>query len=221
MMRSFRTLIAVAALGCAAATMPGAANAAMDSREALSLLERAKSGDTTAVDSLRQQAEAGDPIGQTALATVYLAGIGGVTQDDAEAVRWTRMAADQGFAPAEYDLALLYFTGRGIAKNDAECAKWLQKAADKGIAPAQNNLGLLYAVGQGVPKDAKKAAGLFRKAADQGFAEAQNNLGVLYANGDGVKKDTKEALKWFQKAAAQGHPGAQQNVQRVQQTKAQ
>lgn len=193
--------------------------AQMDSREALSLLERAKNGDGTAVDSLRQQAEAGDAIAQTALATVYLAGLGGVARDDAEAARWTRLAADQGFAPAEYDLALLYYTGRGLPKDDSESARWLQRAADKGVAPAQNNLALLYATGQGVEKDLSKAAGLFRKAADQGFAEAENNLGVLYANGEGVKRDTKQAKKWFEKAAAQGHPAAQRNLERLQQAK--
>src|SRR5512132_1682336 len=161
--------------------------------------------------------DAGDPVAQTGLATVYLAGLGGVVKDDAEAARLTRLAAEQGFPPAQYDLALLYFTGRGVPKDVGESARWLQKAADSGIAPAQNNLGLLYAVGQGVPKDLKKAAALFRKAADRGFAEAQNNLGVLYANGEGVKKDAKEAKKWFDKAAAQGHPGAQRNIEMMQQ----
>jgi len=206
-------------LALAAPLLPLPANALMDNQEALSLLERAKNGDTTAVDTLRQQADAGDAIAQTALATVYLAGLGGVAKDDAEAVRWTRMAADQGFPPAEYDLALLYYTGRGVTKDDAESARWLQRAADKGVPPAQNNLALLYATGQGVPKNMATAAGLFRKAADQGFAEAENNLGVLYANGEGVKKDLKQAKKWFEKAAAQGHPAAQRNLERLQQEK--
>lgn len=214
-----RAVMLGSVLALAAAVLPMPANALMDSREALSLLDRAKNGDTTAVDALRQQAEAGDAIAQTALATVYLAGLGGVTKDDSEAARWTRMAAEQGFPPAEYDLALLYYTGRGVPKDDAESARWLQRAADKNVAPAQNNLALLYATGQGVPKDMSKAAGLFRKAADQGFAEAENNLGVLYANGEGVKKDIKQAKKWFEKAAAQGHPAAQRNLERLQQEK--
>jgi hypothetical protein len=213
----FRAALAALVLCGVAATIPTTANAAMDTREVFGLLERAKNGDTTAVDELRRNADAGDPVAQTGLATVYLAGLGGVAKDDAEAARLTRLAAEQGFPPAEYDMALLYFTGRGVPKDINETARWLEKAANKGIAPAQNNLGLLYAVGQGVPKDLKKAAGLFRKAADQGFAEAQNNLGVLYANGEGVKKDAKEAKKWFDKAAAQGHPGAQRNIEMLQQ----
>lgn len=212
-----RAVLVALAVGVAGAALPMPASA-LEPQEVMSLLERAKNGDATAVPTLRQYGDAGDPMAQTALATVYLAGIGGVTKDDAEAARWTRLAADQGFPPAEYDMALLYFTGRGVTKDDAESARWLQKAADKGVAPAQNNLALLYAVGQGVPKDLKKAAQLFRQAADQGFAEAENNLGVLYANGEGVKKDPKQAMKWFQKAAAQGHPAAQRNIERLQQT---
>jgi TPR repeat protein len=200
-----------------ATALPTTAEAMMQPQEVFGLLERAKNGDASAVDTLRQQADAGDPVAQTGLATVYLAGLGGVAADDVEAARWTRAAADQGFPPAEYDMALLYFTGRGVARDTSEAARWLQKASDKGVAPAQNNLGLLYAVGEGVPKEPAKAAALFRKAADQGFAEAQNNLGVLYANGEGVKKDNKQALALFQKAAAQGHPGAQRNIERLQQ----
>jgi TPR repeat protein len=213
----FRTALAALVLCWATATIPTTATAAMDNHEVFGLLERAKNGDAAAVDELRRNADAGDPVAQTGLATVYLAGLGGVAKDDAEAARLTRLAAEQGFPPAEYDLALLYFTGRGVPKDIGESAKWLEKAANSGIAPAQNNLGLLYAVGQGVPKDLKSSAAWFRKAADQGFAEAQNNLGVLYANGEGVKKDPKEAKKWFEKAAAQGHPGAQRNIEMLQQ----
>ena len=216
----FRAVLAALLVCGAAATIPTQAGAAMDTREVFGLLERAKNGDSTAVDELRRNADAGDPVAQTGLATVYLAGLGGVAKDDAEAARLTRLAAEQGFPPAEYDMALLYFTGRGVPKNMEESARWLEKAANRGIVPAQNNLALLYAVGQGVPKDMKKSAALFRRAADQGFAEAQNNLGVLYANGEGVKKDPKEAKKWFEKAAAQGHPGAQRNIELLQQQQA-
>ena len=143
----FRAALAILAWCGVAATIPTMAGAAMDTREAFGLLERAKNGDATAVDELRRNADTGDPVAQTGLATVYLAGLAGVAKDDTEAARLTRLAADQGFPPAAYDLALLYFTGRGVSKDIGESARWLEKAANSGIAPAQNNLGLLYAVG--------------------------------------------------------------------------
>ena len=39
-----------------------------------------------------------------------------VLQDDAEAVRWFRLAAGQGEAEAQYNLGLMYDNGRGVPK---------------------------------------------------------------------------------------------------------
>ena len=36
----------------------------------------------------------------------------GVTENDAEAVKWFHKAADQGHAEAQNNLALMYFNGR-------------------------------------------------------------------------------------------------------------
>ena len=38
----------------------------------------------------------------------------GVRQDDAEAVRWYRQAAEQGYAAAQYNLGAMYANGRGV-----------------------------------------------------------------------------------------------------------
>ena len=39
----------------------------------------------------------------------------GVPEDDAEAVRWYRLAADQGDAGAQHNLGLMYATAQGCA----------------------------------------------------------------------------------------------------------
>ena len=39
----------------------------------------------------------------------------GVPEDDAEAVRWYRLAADQGHADAQYNLGWMYDRRRGCA----------------------------------------------------------------------------------------------------------
>ena len=49
------------------------------------------------VDSLKSVAEQGDATAQSSLGYMYATGEG-VPQNDAEAVRWYRMAAEQGFA---------------------------------------------------------------------------------------------------------------------------
>ena len=54
----------------------------------------------------------------------------GVVEDDAEAVRWYRLAADQGHADAQYNLGLMY--AKGVPEDDAEAVRWYRLAADQG-----------------------------------------------------------------------------------------
>ena len=68
----------------------------------------------------------------------------GVPQDYAEAVKWFRLAADQGNATAQYNLGLMYDKGQGVPQNYAEAVKWYRLAADQGNAVAQFNLGVMY-----------------------------------------------------------------------------
>ena len=61
----------------------------------------------------------------------------GVPEDDAEAVRWYRLAADQGLANAQYNLGVMYADGEGVPEDDAEAVRWYRLAADQGLANAQ------------------------------------------------------------------------------------
>jgi TPR repeat protein len=47
----------------------------------------------------------------------------GVPQDDAEAVKWYRRAAEQGLADAQVSLGQMYADGKGVLKDDTEAAK--------------------------------------------------------------------------------------------------
>ena len=71
----------------------------------------------------------------------------GVLKDEAEAVRWYRLAADQGDADAQLNLGVMYDNGRGVLKDEAEAVRWYRLAADQGDAAAQFNLGNMYAKG--------------------------------------------------------------------------
>ena len=64
----------------------------------------------------------------------------GVPQDDVEAVKWYRKAAEQGNAGPDQP-RLMYADGKGVPKDDAEAVKWYRKAAEQGDASAQSNLG--------------------------------------------------------------------------------
>ena len=82
-------------------------------------------------------------------------------QDDAQAAKWTRLAADQGNASAQFRLGAMYFSGKGVPRDYAEAAKWFRLAADQGVVTAQYNLGAMYANGQGVPQDDVQAVKWF------------------------------------------------------------
>jgi TPR repeat protein len=63
----------------------------------------------------------------------------GVVQDDAEAVRWYGLAAEQGHALAQYNLGGMYSSGRGVARDSVRSYMWMLLAADAGDAAASAN----------------------------------------------------------------------------------
>jgi uncharacterized protein len=110
-------------------------------------------------------------------------------RDYAKAQRLILPLANDGDAAAQYNLALMYMTGRAVQPDYAAAAIWLRKAAEQGYAFAQSNLGTLYRDGRGVPEHDTEAVVWFRKAADQGDAVAQFSLGGRYATGQDVARD--------------------------------
>ena len=98
-----------------------------------------------------------------------------VPEDDAEAVRWYRLAAEQGHASAQNNLGLMYAEGNGVPEDDAEAVRWYRLAAEHGHALAQTNLGFMYGNGDGVPEDLVLAYMWFNLSAAQGNETAQGN----------------------------------------------
>jgi TPR repeat protein len=98
-----------------------------------------------------------------------------VPQNDAEAVKWYRLAADQGDARAQFNLGFSYDNGRGVPQNHAEALKWFRLAADQGNANAQNDLAVMYAKGEGVPPDFVRAHMWFNLSAMRGEQRAAKN----------------------------------------------
>ena len=115
----------------------------------------------------------------------------------------------QGDFVAQYNLADMYFTGRGLSKDNEKAFKWLSKSAGYGFAPSQAKLGAMYFNGYGVAKDYKEAVKWFRLAAKQKNIEAQYNMGMMHSHGYGLSQDSKKAVKWYLLAAEQGYSPAQ------------
>ena len=144
----------------------------------------------------RSPAEPASAAAQFDLGVMYASGRG-VARDEAEAVKWYRMAAEQGHGSAQYNLGVMYTSARGVTRDDAEAAKWYRMAAEQGSDSAEYNLGLMYARGRGVPQDSAEVAKYCRIAAEQGDDTASRRLARMYAKGEGVPQDYMAAMGWY------------------------
>ncbi len=103
----------------------------------------------------------------------------GVGANDLAALRYYRLAANQGHGAAQTNFSQI--TGGKFVE-----ASTAYQAAD-------------YAT----------AFSLYQLLADYGDAAAQHNLGLMYENGLGVGQNTAEAMRWYRLAADQAFPPAQ------------
>jgi len=113
--------------------------------------------------------------------------------------------AEQGIAVAQYNVGIMYDTGKGVPENDKTAVKWYSLAAALGNDLAQFNLGLMYDRGEGVEENDKTAVKWYVKAAKQESAKAQNQLGLMYSQGKGVSRDSTQAYMWYNLASYNGH----------------
>ena len=128
----------------------------------------------------------------------------GCDVDNSRALQLFRQAAELGHSDAQYNLAMLYETGRIVELDYQQAASWYRLAVDQGHANAQFQLGLMFQEGRGAPQNFHQAAALFSRAAEQGHALAQYNLACLYQQGVGVPQDNQQAYVWSSLAVAGG-----------------
>lgn len=114
----------------------------------------------------------GSPDKQFELGTAYYKG-NGVPRDYAEAVKWYRLAADQGQAKSRFMLGVIHERGQGMSPDYFEAVKWYRAAAEQGYIPAQYELGNKYAAGKGVPQNYAQAYVWFSIAAASGHEGAR------------------------------------------------
>ena len=97
----------------------------------------------------------------------------GVPADAREAVRWYRLAANQGFAMGQNNLGHMLNAGKGVLKDTKEAMRWLRLAANQGVTSAQYTLGHKYANGTGVLTDHISAHMWFNIANANGLERAR------------------------------------------------
>lgn len=161
------------------------------------------------------------PRAQMLLGLAYIAGNGVKRQPD-EGLSLLNMAAEQGYADAEYELAEVFFQ-RAATHNQAIAL--FEAAANHGQVRAQFRLGQLYKAGEvgrsgsrasTVHRDTaphlKMAFEWFHKAAEQGDVEAMFEQGQMHAQGLGTTQNFEAAEKCYQQAAEKGNAKAAFNL---------
>jgi uncharacterized protein len=66
-----------------------------------------------------------------------------VPEDDAEAVKWYRKAAEQGYANAQFNLGLMYLNGEGVPEDNVFAYMWFNLAAAQGDEDAKKGKGMI------------------------------------------------------------------------------
>ena len=161
------------------------------------------------------------PRAQMLLGLAYLAGDGVKRQPD-EGLSLLNMAAEQGYADAEYELAEVLFQR---AATHTQAVALFEAAANHGQVRAQFRLGQLCKAGEVGRSGArtstahrdtvphlKMAFEWFQKAAEQGDVEASFEQGQMHAQGLGTKQDFEAAAGCYQQAAEKGHAKAAFNL---------
>lgn len=164
--------------------------------------------------ALEKKAESGDMEAQMLLGNKYTDG--GFFGADKERVRkgvgWYRRAAEQGYIPAQWQMADYALNGRIKEPDEAEALFWLSKVANKGNAEAQYTVANMHYSGIGTPVNMTEGERFLRLSVAQGYPDAQRTLGSLYLMGNTVDKNEKEAFRLFMLAAEQDNAAAQYMV---------
>lgn len=118
----------------------------------------------TAMELLVPLAEQGDVRAQMKLGTLNY---DATPPDHEAAVKWFRLAAEQGDVPAERYLGVMYANGQGVARDDKEAVKWYGRAAENGDADAQASLAAMYSAARGTSQNYVQAHKWFSIAASR------------------------------------------------------
>lgn len=109
-----------------------------------------------------------------------------------KAIRWFRMAADNGEVGALYYTGLLLYQGRGVTQDREKGMQYLMQAADSSFSAAHYQLGRIYLTGDGVQTDDTLGVAHLLKATTS--SSARWMLAKCYAQGKGVAQDYEQAL---------------------------
>lgn len=92
-------------------------------------------------------------------------------------------AVDEREPIAAFDLAFMYYMGKGVPRNYMMAHRYYVAASGLPDGEAQFNLALMHLRGQGVEPDAHRAAEYMKTSAARGCVNAQLYMGAAYTMG--------------------------------------
>ena len=134
---------------------------------------------TIALSDFESRANQGDKVAQFCLAYMLKHGKGVIEPKPNEALKWYEKAAEQGYAPAQNNLGVLYLRISEAEENKSRselyyfqtAEKWFEMAAKQNYPPSQLNLSIIDLN--------KHGEWLILAAVVHNYAPAQNQLFAL------------------------------------------
>lgn len=184
-----------------------------------------------------RRVESGEPEALYRMSAILEHGYDSIPADTLRSLRFLRMAAMKGYAPAQNYLGYLFQEGKMLEASPDSAFYWISRAADLGHPGAITNL-VYYRTEDGrvifdevaaldrlAPSDAdalKNGVDFYRRGAWPIAVEllrrvspespqaphAYALLGEAYSRGRGVAYDYTRALSYYARAAALGNPSA-------------
>lgn len=122
-------------------------------------------------------------------------------------------AANMGLKEAQYDLAVLYYYGKGTAINKKKAAELLKPLAETRMPEAEELLAVMYFLGEGVNRDYDMAFKYFQKGIVMQNEEALLYGGLCLVNkGNLDHEKIGKVIKYWSKAAELGSSVAAVNL---------
>jgi TonB family protein len=112
--------------------------------------------------------------------------------------------AKEKFAPAMYQMGLLYGSGRIVPRDPDRGAALLADAAKRKYGPAMYDVGMRLLTAAPASRDSEQGLEMLRGAAERGSRAAQFELGARHEKGVAVRLDRTKAARYFRLCAATG-----------------
>ena len=119
--------------------------------------------------------------------------------DSAEKLKELESAANDGFARAQFNLAVCYEQGKWVEQDMEKAIEWYKKSAEQGNANAMCNLATMYQNGFGRKKHVDEMLNLF-----------------TFDDRPVGQPNYQMALHWYQKAVEHGSESAKQKLATLQ-----